>query len=338
MSTTGPSHNHYSAKGPVGVEYRTGLQLGTDVLRATLGTANTHHSIHGHTTTYAGQTDCETLTQTHLPPYQIVNFFMNTQDISALPVGVIALWDGASSSIPYGWDLCDGNGTPSLSGRFVRGYDGGTPIGTNGGSSSHAHIYNDIPRHNHFCEVGDVTHTHSMYVANGIAVGAKVLIGTKVDAYSASTTQGLSSSTFSHTHTIHSTGYTNPSTYSASNLPPYIRLSYIQCTDYDENSPVFTSTPADRFLEYGYTGESISWTAIDANPDDYTIDLFGTGMVVPPTYWGSGSPITYNIPNGFMVGTYTYEIDVYDMYGNPNSDSVTLTVQDTTNPLLAIAP
>ena len=36
-------------------------------------------------------------------------------------------------------------------------------------------------------------------------------------------------------------------------------------------------------MEYGYTGQSLSWTATDANPDTYTIELQGSGIVAGPT-------------------------------------------------------
>jgi microcystin-dependent protein len=44
------------------------------------------------------------------------------------PVGGIIMWSGAIADIPAGWALCDGTqGTPNLKGRFIVGYDAGSP-------------------------------------------------------------------------------------------------------------------------------------------------------------------------------------------------------------------
>ncbi|HXS14419.1 MAG TPA: hypothetical protein VN734_17100 [Acidobacteriaceae bacterium] len=49
--------------------------------------------------------------------------------------GMIVIWSGASSSVPAGWVICDGNnGTPDLRDQFVLGAGGALP--TAGGSSS----------------------------------------------------------------------------------------------------------------------------------------------------------------------------------------------------------
>jgi len=106
----------------------------------------------------------------------------------------------------------------------------------------------------------------------------------------------------------------------------------------DMVDPVITSAPSDLAVEFGYTGQSISWTATDANPDDYTILLEGSGFVVGFTDWTSGVAITYNIPNGFAIGDYIYTVKFYDIDGNFKNDSVTFTVEDSTNPTIVSAP
>jgi hypothetical protein len=87
-------------------------------------------------------------------------------------------------------------------------------------------------------------------------------------------------------------------------------------------------------VESGYTGQILSWTATDLNPNTYTIELEGSGIVSGPTAWTSGVAITYNIPNGFAVGVYVYTVNFTDDYGNLITDSVTFTVGDTTNPVI----
>ncbi|MHA1375252.1 MAG: hypothetical protein ACTSR7_13280 [Promethearchaeota archaeon] len=102
----------------------------------------------------------------------------------------------------------------------------------------------------------------------------------------------------------------------------------------DISDPVITASPSDKVVEMGYTGETFSWRATDANPDIYTIELQGTGIVAGPTGWSSGSLVTYNIPDGLSVGEYYYTITFTDDHGFYAADTVKLTVQDTENPVI----
>ena len=107
----------------------------------------------------------------------------------------------------------------------------------------------------------------------------------------------------------------------------------------DMEDPIISTAPSDFTVEAGYTGQNLSWTAIDANPDTYTIELQGTGIVAGPTAWTSGNTINYNIPDGFSVGSYIYAITFKDDYDNFITDSVNFTVEeDTTNPTITNAP
>ena len=98
------------------------------------------------------------------------------------------------------------------------------------------------------------------------------------------------------------------------------------------------SAPSNLTVEFGYTGQSISWTATDPNPNTYTIELQGSGIVAGPIAWTSGVPILYNIPDGFAVGVYVYMVNFTDDYDNSIIDSITFTVGDTTNPSIISAP
>jgi hypothetical protein len=106
----------------------------------------------------------------------------------------------------------------------------------------------------------------------------------------------------------------------------------------DMANPTIISAPSDLAVELGYTGQSLSWTTTDANPNNYTIELQGAGIVAGPTNWTSGVAITYNIPDGFGVGAYVYTINFTDDYGNSIIDIVDFTVEDTTNPTIISAP
>ncbi|TFG00194.1 MAG: hypothetical protein EU540_05600 [Promethearchaeota archaeon] len=106
----------------------------------------------------------------------------------------------------------------------------------------------------------------------------------------------------------------------------------------DTKDPTITQSPSDKVIEAGYTGESLSWRATDTNPNTYTIELEGDGIVAGPTAWLSGSLVTYNIPEGLSVGEYDYTINFTDDHGFYATDSVKVTVQDTENPVISDTP
>lgn len=121
-------------------------------------------------------------------------------------------------------------------------------------------------------------------------------------------------------------------TYNSNSVLTYHRFRYggqtlAEYTLVEPSDPILTITPTDLILETDYTGESISWTATDLNPDTYSIELQGTGVVAGPTSWTSGTAITYNIPDGLAAGNYTYIITITDSYGNSIMDSVLVTVE-----------
>jgi hypothetical protein len=106
----------------------------------------------------------------------------------------------------------------------------------------------------------------------------------------------------------------------------------------DITNPIISNTPSDLTVEFGYTGQIISWTATDWYPNTYTIELQGSGIIVGPTAWTSGVALIYNIPDGFALGDYVYTVTFTDDYGNFNVDNVTFTVEDTTNPTITNTP
>ena len=106
----------------------------------------------------------------------------------------------------------------------------------------------------------------------------------------------------------------------------------------DTTDPIIAVSPKNFTVEYGYTGQSLSWTATDAHPNTYTIVLLGTGTVVGPTAWTSGNAVTYNIPDGFSLGSYIYVVTFTDDYSNFITDSVNFTVEDSTNPVITVSP
>jgi microcystin-dependent protein len=339
MSSHSGSHNHGAIHDTMTVLDDDLFTIAYQVITATGGYSGQTNPSHSHSVAYVGSSTCYTGYSSVLPPYKSVDFLMSQSSTTALPVGIVALWAESASSIPLGWNPCDGSfGTEDLRNRYVRGRNT-EPIGTIGGSSSHSHTYTTVPRHTHSTSTASINHNHPMNTWGGYATGGAPLLGGGFSVYTDYGDRTSTSSSITHSHTVYSSGGSGLSTQTGSNHPPYVKLTFIECLDYDGNTPVFTDTPLDREIEYGYyTGESISWTATDTNPDTYSIDLLGSGMVVSPTPWSSGGPITYNIPDGFSIGTYTYEIELLDDYSNPSTDSVTISIVDSTKPVITDSP
>jgi hypothetical protein len=87
-----------------------------------------------------------------------------------VPIGGIIMWTGFT--VPARWALCDGtNGTPNLSGMFIRGSGVGNPIGSSGGSDTITLGVPNLPPHNHDITIFDNgSHTHSVTVTGSAVV------------------------------------------------------------------------------------------------------------------------------------------------------------------------
>ncbi len=85
--------------------------------------------------------------------------------------------------------------------------------------------------------------------------------------------------------------------------------------------PIITNNPSDLSVDFGYTGKSVSWTATDRDPSNYTVELIGTDIVAGPTPWTNGTEITFNIPDGLLHGDRVFKITFTDIYDNTISDS-----------------
>ena len=90
-------------------------------------------------------------------------------DISAwFPRGIITMWSGAASAIPFGWALCNGqNGTPDLRDRFVVGAGSSYAVGAKGGEASHTLTVEEMPRHSHSVSSLSSTSSGSLPVGSG---------------------------------------------------------------------------------------------------------------------------------------------------------------------------
>ena len=94
-------------------------------------------------------------------------------ELGSIPSGLIAMWSGASDSIPNGWLLCDGNNnTPDLRNRFIVGAGSSYSVGNTGGSDTVSLNTNQIPAHSHgfslsAASAGAHTHGHTFGVSLG---------------------------------------------------------------------------------------------------------------------------------------------------------------------------
>lgn len=82
-----------------------------------------------------------------------------------VPAGGIILWSGASTAIPVGWLLCDGeSGTPDLRNRFVVGAGATYAVNNTGGQDSVTLSTANLPSHSHTVNIDSGTnsigHTH----------------------------------------------------------------------------------------------------------------------------------------------------------------------------------
>jgi hypothetical protein len=179
-----------------------------------------------------------------------VNSTLNTLNIG-MPIGTIAIWSGATSTIPDGWQLADGtNGTLDLRDKFVLGAGTVFAQGATGGTANavvaaHTHTAtststftgNALGTHTH--GVTDPGHNHGMAYAglpdtfNGTqAVPARspqnnysafnwsASTGISITGQSAGTPAGVVTTTT--TNSTEGVSATN------ANLPPYMALYYIQ--------------------------------------------------------------------------------------------------------------
>jgi len=93
----------------------------------------------------------------------------------------------------------------------------------------------------------------------------------------------------------------------------------------DVTDPIISADTDDFSVENDYTGETVSWTATDANPDTYTITHNGI-VVVTATAWVSGTEVQYSIPDSLAEVNHVYTIEFTDDAGHSVRDTVVVTV------------
>ncbi|MHA2033116.1 MAG: hypothetical protein ACW99Q_27425, partial [Candidatus Kariarchaeaceae archaeon] len=90
--------------------------------------------------------------------------------------------------------------------------------------------------------------------------------------------------------------------------------------------------PADFTYEMGSTSNTISWNATDTYPHMYVITR--DGLEVQNGTWTSGALININV-DSLSLGVYVFVITVNDTTNNVETNTVIVTVEDTTAPSFA---
>jgi len=98
----------------------------------------------------------------------------------------------------------------------------------------------------------------------------------------------------------------------------------------DTTYPVLDN-PSDDSYNLGSTGNTITWTATDTNPDNFI--CYQNASEHDTGSWTSGVGIVIDI-DGFAIGFYNFSIIVYDLHLNYDYDYVIIQVieVDNTNP------
>jgi hypothetical protein len=135
-----------------------------------------------------------------------------TATATTIPTGLIAIWSGATGSIPSGWTLCNGsNGTPDLRNSFIIGAGSTYAVGATGGTAdsivvAHTHTITD-PGHNHGTDA-NLGSGGSFQAPGG-------------GSYSPATKSATTGITATNSTGVSGTG---------ANLPPYYALAFIMKT------------------------------------------------------------------------------------------------------------
>ncbi|MHA2033104.1 MAG: hypothetical protein ACW99Q_27365, partial [Candidatus Kariarchaeaceae archaeon] len=162
---------------------------------------------------------------------------------------------------------------------------------------------------------------------------------------------GATSSFFERRHAIDSSGnsvsaFTTPS-FTAPSTPGSYTIEAL-AIDWDGNSvhyyligqktitvvsqaPTITS-PNDITYEHGSTGNNVSWTGTDNNPDIYIV--YRNDTQVSSGSWTSGTPINVNV-DSLGLGIYNYTMMLTDLNSNSVTDLVWVTVEDTISPVIS---
>jgi PGF-pre-PGF domain-containing protein len=107
--------------------------------------------------------------------------------------------------------------------------------------------------------------------------------------------------------------------------------TYTTHTTPDTTSPIITG-PGDQLIEQGPTGYNITWTINELNPNQCYV-LMNNSEIIPLRPYDNGSKINVYIDTA-VEDIYNYTIYADDETGNNAFDSVEITIQDNTSPII----
>jgi hypothetical protein len=99
-----------------------------------------------------------------------------------------------------------------------------------------------------------------------------------------------------------------------------------------DSTPPSVSGPSSFNYEFGTTGNKIEWNVGDIDPSNYNVTVDNVLFGHQANLWTNGT-ISINV-DGFDLGSYELNLTVFDVSGNFNSQTVSLTIIDTTAPLI----
>ncbi|MBY8984166.1 MAG: hypothetical protein KGD65_03785 [Candidatus Lokiarchaeota archaeon] len=326
LATSGYDHNHQYGINSYDISPYVGP--GLLVYRTTSGYTYTASVPHIHNMDAVGIENCTTQNSEHIPPYYKIAFIMNTAPIDVLPLGTIVMWGDSIATMPSGWNQCNGSfGTPDMLNRFPRSIATGEQPGINGGSPTHRHIYTEVPLHTHTILSDSMVHNHIMFSPNGI-MGAEPYGSSGTYYESGSTTSTTSSTSAPHSHNVNPTGSTTCYTEYESNIPPYIKLIYMQ-----KSLSIYNPSPADGAIGIS-DNPTLSVETSDLEGDDLIITFYNASddSVIDADNVLGGSGTASVVWSGLSVGTsYSWYITADDSSNNVQFNTWSFTTNHVPN-------
>ncbi|MBD3406330.1 MAG: hypothetical protein GF411_09490 [Candidatus Lokiarchaeota archaeon] len=137
---------------------------------------------------------------------------------------------------------------------------------------------------------------------------------------------GVDSSFHNGSHGNRWSDYSGGGTYTVNGTADSVDL---YPSSYVESTPTVDS-PADFSYEFDTTDHSIVWNPADDYPDSYKIYRNGSEVVSSDWY---GDAISYDV-DGLSASVYNFTIKVLNVFNNYVTDTVIVTVTDSTDPVI----
>jgi len=116
----------------------------------------------------------------------------------------------------------------------------------------------------------------------------------------------------------------------------YIATSFT-FTVYDISDPNLGTAPNPIIYDEGDTGKEILWQPNDPHPGVYNLTLDSTITLAVNTSWNNTDGIRINV-DGLEAGVHSYFIEIFDIDNNTITNTVSVTVFDTTKPNYSVFP